>query len=63
MSLLLSGQLAAGPRRSLTALKAVRGFDKSFEFTCIAMFLAGCYDGLYKSLGCYVCPPGGFTVI
>lgn len=59
----LSGQLAAGPHRSLTALKGVWHFDKSLEFTCITMFLAGCYDGLYYSLGCCACPPGGFTVI
>lgn len=59
----LSGQLAASPHRSLTVLKGVWHFDKSFEFTCITMFLAGCYDGLYYSLGCCVCPPGGFAVI
>lgn len=43
--------------------ESVWHFDKNFEFTCITMFLAGCYDGLYYSLGHYVCPPGSFTVI
>lgn len=44
-------------------VESVWHFDKNFEFTCITMFLAGCYDGLYYSLGHYVCPPGSFTVI
>lgn len=59
----LSVQLAASPHHSLTVLKGVWHFDKSFELICITMFLARCYDGLYYSLGCCVCPPGGFTVI
>lgn len=64
MSPLLSDQLAAGPHSAHSLCWKVYGIlIRVWSFTCITMLLPACYDGLYYSLGCCVCPPGGFAVI